>query len=397
MTVVAVPIVLTREDTKRHALDDAKVAGLEQRLRAAGAAVYPWMPGQGLEASLTGGRSRVMARFRLKGTATPPEDSIALRVVVAVAVEVAILAVVAQPQAVEPFTAIAAVVLAPIGYLFSYRRRARSSAMLKVLLSIALMAALGQFMSSASSAVSVDQARLPLATLFLWVQVLHAFDVPRRRDLAFSMVSSLILMAEAASLSLSSSFLMFVVPWMALAGAWLSLSSRPRPDQVVTPVAVRREDLGGDHRHRRTCAVGPDLLGGRRGRGLPRLPGDAEAARHVRAHAPVLVDGAPVAADILRRRGPEPGTRRIQATESSTSAPTRTRGSATSSTFVHADGSPIGWSSGSERRRQRCGEPRSSIPTTGRRGRWVTRPPSICRRPPTVRRCRCRSRSSGGT
>ena len=225
------------------------------------------------------GKVGVMSRFRIKGPATPPEDSIALRVVVAVAVEVAILAVVAQPQAVEPLTAIAAVLLAPIGYLFSYRRRARSSVLLKVLLSVALLAALGQFMSSASSAISVDQARLPLATLFLWVQVLHAFDVPRRRDLAFSMVSSLILMAEAASLSLSSSFLMFVVPWMALACAWLSLSARPRPDQVVTPVAVRRAGLGGEHRPRPavlsalTSSVVAVLAASLVFLAMPRLPG----------------------------------------------------------------------------------------------------------------------------
>ena len=72
------------------------------------------------------------------------------------------------------------------------------------------------------------------------MQVLHAFDVPRRRDLAFSMVSSLILMAEAGSLSLSTSFVVFLVPWAVLAGVWLSLSSRPRPDQVTSPISVRR-------------------------------------------------------------------------------------------------------------------------------------------------------------
>ncbi|HEY6567203.1 MAG TPA: transglutaminaseTgpA domain-containing protein [Actinomycetota bacterium] len=220
-----------------------------------------------------------MVKFRIKGRATPAEDSIALRVVVAVAVEVAIVAVVSQPQAVAPLTAIAAVILAPAGYLFSYRRRSRSSVPLKVLLSFALLAALGQFMGSASSAVSVDQTRLPLATLFLWVQVLHAFDVPRRRDLAFSMVSSLILMAEAASLSLSSSFLVFLVPWMALSGAWLSLSARPRPDQVVTPVAIRRTMPGAGRGLRApmvsalTSSVVAVLAASLVFLAMPRLPG----------------------------------------------------------------------------------------------------------------------------
>ena len=179
-------------------------------------------------------------KLEIRKPSGPTEDSIAIRVVVAVAVEVAILAVVTQPGAVEPLTAVAALLLAPLAYLFSYHRRGQANVILKLVLSVALLAALGQFIAEVRLATSVDQARLPLASLFLWVQVLHAFDVPRRRDLAFSMVSSLILMAEAGSLSLSTSFVVFLVPWAVLAGVWLSLSSRPRPDQVTSPISVRR-------------------------------------------------------------------------------------------------------------------------------------------------------------
>jgi uncharacterized protein (DUF58 family) len=57
MRVVAVPVVLVREDTGYDALSDADVAGLEQRLRAAGAVVHPWMPGQELAVALAAGRS----------------------------------------------------------------------------------------------------------------------------------------------------------------------------------------------------------------------------------------------------------------------------------------------------------------------------------------------------
>jgi transglutaminase-like putative cysteine protease len=109
------------------------------------------------------------------------------------------------------------------------------------------MAATSQFLQAVHLATSVDEARVPLATLFLWVQVLHSFDVPRRRDLAFSMVSSLILMAEGGSLSLSTSFLVFLVPWAALASVWLHLSSRPRAEELSTAVSTRRE-AGGRRR-----------------------------------------------------------------------------------------------------------------------------------------------------
>ena len=192
-------------------------------------------------------------RFELRKPSGPAEDSIAIRVVVACLVEIAIAAVVAQPEAVPAPVAIAALVLAPIGYGFSYRRRRSSNLLLKIALSVALLAALGQFLSEVRSVTSFDQARIPLASLFLWVQVLHAFDVPRRRDLAFSVVSSLILMAEAGSLSLTTSFALFVLPWAGLAGAWLSLSARPRPDQVATPVAVRRH--GSQRRAPRSAPI----------------------------------------------------------------------------------------------------------------------------------------------
>ena len=169
----------------------------------------------------------------------PPEDSVLLRVVAAAAVEVAIAAVVVQ-GAVDPLTAVAALLLAPAGYLFSYRQRHRSATATKVVLAVALMAAFAAFLQNVRGAATVDDARLPLASLFLWVQVLHAFDVPRRRDLAFSTVSSVILMAEAGSLSLDPMFLLFLVPWAALAGAWLALSGRPRDDETATVVRETR-------------------------------------------------------------------------------------------------------------------------------------------------------------
>jgi protein-glutamine gamma-glutamyltransferase len=168
-----------------------------------------------------------------------PEDSVVLRAVAAAAVEIAIAAVVAQ-GAVDTLTAVAALTLAPLGYWFSYRQRHRSAVATRVVLAVALMAAFAAFLQQVQGATSVDEARLPLASLFLWVQVLHAFDVPRRRDLAFSTVSSVILMAEAGSLSLETGFLVFLLPWAVVAGAWLFLSGRPRPASTATIRFERR-------------------------------------------------------------------------------------------------------------------------------------------------------------
>ena len=139
---------------------------------------------------------------------------------------------------------------------------------------------MGQFLGRVESVLTVDQARIPLASLFLWVQMLHAFDVPRRRDLAFSMISSLILMAEAAALSLTTGFLVFLVPWAGLTGWWLYLSSFPRPDR-----SPRRCPCGGSCPRRRAGAAPRRCAPPRRRRSwrcvaafvlflaMPRVPG----------------------------------------------------------------------------------------------------------------------------
>ena len=161
-----------------------------------------------------------------------------MRVVAALAVELGIVAVVIQ-GVVDPTAAIAALVLAPVGYLFSYRRRAATSMAVKLVLTVGLALALLQFLRAVGGIRTVDEARIPLASLFLWVQVLHAFDVPRRRDLSFSVVSSTTLVAAGGASALSGTYAWIVVAWAGLAAAWLWLSTAPRPDQMTTPVRVR--------------------------------------------------------------------------------------------------------------------------------------------------------------
>ncbi len=186
-------------------------------------------------------RSRFLARIHRP--ADPPEDSVPMRLAVGGAVEIAIVAVVLE-GGVSGAAALLPLLLAPLGYFFSYQQRHRSNITTKVLLSVGLLAAFAQFLQSVRLAGSVDQARIPLASLFLWVQVLHAFDVPRRRDLSFSIVSSVILMAEAGTLSFSTSFALLLIPWAALVGVWLFLSSRPSADALTRPTAVRRGGAG---------------------------------------------------------------------------------------------------------------------------------------------------------
>jgi transglutaminase-like putative cysteine protease len=168
-----------------------------------------------------------------------PEDSIRLRAVALAAVMVSVVAVVAQ-RAVDPGTAAGALLLVPVGFVFSYVRRGRRNTIFKLGLAGAMFVALWSFVHGVRAAPSVDDARVALAALFLWTQVLHSFDLPRRRDLAFSVVSSLILVAEAGSLSLGSGFALFLFPYLALAGAWLYLSHRLNEEERAVRAPILR-------------------------------------------------------------------------------------------------------------------------------------------------------------
>ena len=152
---------------------------------------------------------------------------------------VALLAVIAQ-GAVDAFTWIGGVLLVPAGYAFSYFQRHQGERRNQGRAGRWPAGRPGRVPQNVRFAQSVDQARIPLASLFVWVQVLHSFDVPRRRDLSFSVVSSLILVAEAGSLSLGTGFLVFLVPWVSLAALWLYLSQRPARDEVPEPAFVRK-------------------------------------------------------------------------------------------------------------------------------------------------------------
>ena len=166
----------------------------------------------------------IAVRRRVK---EPPEESGGLRVLVLAITELSILAV-AAVGALDAITTIVSLGLVAVGSWLSFRRRSKRNAALKAVIAAGLLAALWGFLTAARTASSVEQARGMLGSLFVWVQVLHAFDLPRRRDLAFSVVASVALVAEAGSLSLDSTFGLVLLPYTVLVATWLYLSDRTR-------------------------------------------------------------------------------------------------------------------------------------------------------------------------
>lgn len=184
-----------------------------------------------------------MVRERLPGILRPdaPDDAgIAYRAATAGCVVVSVIAAVMQ-DAVSAPTGWLAVFLVPLGFVFSYARRGKRNVAIKIVLTVGLFLAFAAFLQGVRGATNVDDTRAPLVGVFLWVQVMHSFDVPRARDLSFSVAASVVLIALAGSLAFSTGFLVFVLIHAALLIASMVLAYRAELEKVGDNVAPSHE------------------------------------------------------------------------------------------------------------------------------------------------------------
>jgi protein-glutamine gamma-glutamyltransferase len=225
-----------------------------------------------------------MSRFL--GLEPKDDATIAYRVVSAATVVVSVLAAVLQ-EAVTAGTGIAALGLVPLGSYFSYVRRNERNILLKVLLALGLAVAFIAFLQSVRGATTIDDTRTPLVAMFLWVQVLHSFDVPRARDLTFSVAASVALIALAGSLAFTTGFIIVFLVYAVLLVASLALGHQAQLRSVdgelaaeVKPSAARTPGRSPRALVRGAAALGAATLFATSVAFvfLPRLPGAQIAA-----------------------------------------------------------------------------------------------------------------------
>jgi transglutaminase-like putative cysteine protease len=167
----------------------------------------------------------MMDAIRRANKTRRPEDSIALRGAVLGAVMTGMYAL-AVERAISIQTAMLLTGLLPLAYWISYIRRAKDNWAIKIVLTFVAIVALTRFFGQLRGLATLDEVRFPLAELFLWVQVLHGFDLPARKDLNFSLGSSLTLMAAAGSISQDLWFGIMLVVYFAFAITALALGHR---------------------------------------------------------------------------------------------------------------------------------------------------------------------------
>jgi len=132
-----------------------------------------------------------------------------------------------------------ALLLLPVGAWWSHRRRTDDNLLLKCFLAGAAGVGLWRFFGDLGLAGSVDAARTPLTQLFLAVQVLHGADLPQRRDLGFTLASSLALVALAGSGVQDGAYGLLLLAYGVLAGLALVRLQRSAAREHADRLAER--------------------------------------------------------------------------------------------------------------------------------------------------------------
>ena len=161
----------------------------------------------------------------------PAEDSVSFRAASTAAVLAGIGACWSQGQ-LSPVVCLVAVAATVSGNVLSYRTRHRPWPGVKPILAACAIGGFTWFLLTVTrGATPGDIATVegPLAILFAWVLSTHAFDVPARRDVTYSLAGSTALVAVAAAQSVDLSLAPWVLAWAAcglwgLVAMWQSLA-----------------------------------------------------------------------------------------------------------------------------------------------------------------------------
>ncbi|OKH13404.1 DUF3488 and DUF4129 domain-containing transglutaminase family protein [[Limnothrix rosea] IAM M-220] len=159
-----------------------------------------------------------------------PEESKILRTLVQILVIIGIIATdIASQWSLRWFNlpvSIFAVPLTIVAGLWSWKSRKDSNVGVKFLIAIGMLAMLLLFFRNLYA--NFNDTRLVLAELLIQLQILHGFDMPRRKDLGYSMVIGLILIGVAGTVSQSLAFAPFLLLFLAIALPVLVLDYRSR-------------------------------------------------------------------------------------------------------------------------------------------------------------------------
>ncbi|MFB2979081.1 DUF3488 and DUF4129 domain-containing transglutaminase family protein [Microseira sp. BLCC-F43] len=186
----------------------------------------------------------ILSQIRQRRAAMPkpePENSLLLRLLVQALVIVGIVAtdVAGETFGTEESVSVWAVPLSIVGAVWSWYRRRERNIPTKFGIALGMLAALAYFLWRLRE--EFNDTRLVLAGLLIHLQVLHSFDLPRRKDLGYSIAIGLILLGVAATVSQTMAFAPLLLVFLALALPVLVLDYRSRLG--LKPLKIKNQNL----------------------------------------------------------------------------------------------------------------------------------------------------------
>lgn len=173
---------------------------------------------------------------------TVPEESLLLRVLVQ---SMVVVGIIATDVAAETHLSLWAIPLSMMGATWSWYHRHDRNIGMKFGLALAMLGALGYFVAHLVG--SMNDTRLVLAELLVQMQTIHTFDLPRRKDLGYSMTIGLILISVAGTLSQTLAFAPLLLLFLTIALPVLFLDYRSRlslsPLTITSPSQIRTSGL----------------------------------------------------------------------------------------------------------------------------------------------------------
>lgn len=151
------------------------------------------------------------------------EDSVLLRSLVQALV---LVGIVATDIAAQTQFSLWAIPFSIIGASWSWYHRRDRNIGVKFCIAIAMLISLAAFFGRLVG--ELNDTRLVLAELLIQLQVFHSFDLPRRKDLGYSMVIGLILLGVAGTLSQTLAFAPMLLIFLAITLPVLVLDYRSK-------------------------------------------------------------------------------------------------------------------------------------------------------------------------
>lgn len=166
------------------------------------------------------------------------EDSVPFRLIVTLTVLIGIASTV---LVIEDglLMSIITMLLTITGSYVSYARRNSKNWWIKIILSLVMLVTFVDFLRNVF--LNPYDARIPLANLLIWLQVLHSFDLPRRKDMNYSILVALILICVTATISRDMIFGVFLLGFIVC--ALLSLLYNNLSQHNIYKLQIKRKTM----------------------------------------------------------------------------------------------------------------------------------------------------------